>query len=102
MVDGDCSFVVLVDSGGGLVREFRGLRCVDMYAKPEVGATGNREERVLCVAKVRAIGEANWSRSRLSTVDKYCTDWKRATIRSRSTSSNWRSELARQPGMLTA
>jgi hypothetical protein len=102
MVDSDCSFAVLVDSGGGLGKRISGLRCVDMYAKPEVGATGNRGERVLCVAKGKATGEARWSRSRSSTVDKYCTHWKRATIRSRSTGSNWRSELARQPGMLTA
>jgi hypothetical protein len=26
------------------VREFRGLGCEDMYAKPEVGSIGNREE----------------------------------------------------------
>jgi hypothetical protein len=66
MVVGDCSFVVLVDSGGGLGKRISGLRCVDMYAKPEVGTTGNREERVLCVAKGRAMGEARWTRSRLN------------------------------------
>jgi hypothetical protein len=46
MLDGDCSFVVLVDSGGGggLGKRISGLRCDDMYAKPEVGTIGNREE----------------------------------------------------------
>lgn len=44
MLDGDCSFVVLVDSGGGLGKRISGLRYEDMYAKPEVGTVGNREE----------------------------------------------------------
>jgi hypothetical protein len=43
MLDGDCSFVVLVDSGGGLGKRISGLRYEDMYAKPEVGTVGNRE-----------------------------------------------------------
>ncbi len=37
MLDGDCPFVVLVDSGAGLGKRISGRRCKDMYAKPEVG-----------------------------------------------------------------
>jgi hypothetical protein len=43
IADGDSFFVVLVDSGDDFGKRISELRCVDMYAKPEVGTIGNRE-----------------------------------------------------------